>query len=114
VDNVATMPAERRLELFRETAARTSLSVDLVEKDFWGCWSLCRLFSRMADLPATLLFKGGTSLSKVFNAIERFSEDVDLSLNREDLGVAVFQSLLAGGPRHGQDVFRRNVHHVVA
>jgi hypothetical protein len=40
----------------------------------------------MADLPATLLFKGGTSLSKVFNAIERFSEDVDLSLNREDLG----------------------------
>ncbi len=86
MDNAATMPAERRAELFRETAARRSLSVDLIEKDFWVCWSLHRLFSRMADLPATLLFKGGTSLSKVFNAIDRFSEDVDLSLNREGLG----------------------------
>ena len=37
-------------------------------------------------MPATLIFKGGTSLSKVFDAIDRFSEDVDLSLNREDLG----------------------------
>jgi predicted nucleotidyltransferase component of viral defense system len=80
------MPAERRLELFRETAARRSLPVQLIEKDFWVCWSLHRLFSRMADLPATLLFKGGTSLSKVFGAIDRFSEDVDLSLNREGLG----------------------------
>ena len=86
VDNVATMPTEKRLELFRETAARRSLPVELIEKDFWVCWSLYRLFSRMADLPATLLFKGGTSLSKVFNVIDRFSEDVDLSLNREDLG----------------------------
>ncbi|MBN1588778.1 MAG: nucleotidyl transferase AbiEii/AbiGii toxin family protein [Pirellulales bacterium] len=84
MDNVATMSAERRTELFRETATRRSLPVDLIEKDFWVCWSLHRLFSRMADLPATLLFKGGTSLSKVFGAIERFSEDVDLSLKRED------------------------------
>ena len=88
MDNVASMPAERRLELFRETAARRSLPVELIEKDFWVCWSLHRLFSRMADLPATLLFKGGTSLSKVFDAIDRFSEDVDLSFNREDLGFA--------------------------
>lgn len=80
MDNVATMPTERRLELFRETAARRRLSVDLIEKNFWVCWSLNRLFSRMPDLPATLLFKGGTSLSKVFGAIERFSEDVDLSV----------------------------------
>ena len=62
--------------------------MELIEKDFWVCWSLHRLFSRTADLPATLLFKGGTSLSKVFDAIDRFSEDVDLSLNREDLGFA--------------------------
>jgi len=40
----------------------------------------------MPDLPAGLIFKGGTSLSKVFGVIERFSEDVDLSFNREDLG----------------------------
>ena len=58
MDNVATMPAERRMELFRETAAQRSLSVDLIEKDFWVCWSLYRLFSRMADLPATPRFQG--------------------------------------------------------
>jgi hypothetical protein len=86
MDKVATMPAERRSELFRETAAQKGLSVGLIEKDFWVCWSLYRLFAQQPNLSATLLFKGGTSLSKVFDAIDRFSEDVDLSLNREDLG----------------------------
>lgn len=38
------------------------------------------------DLPAKLIFKGGTSLSKVFRAVERFSEDIDLSFDRTDLG----------------------------
>ncbi|NQU21661.1 MAG: nucleotidyl transferase AbiEii/AbiGii toxin family protein [Candidatus Nealsonbacteria bacterium] len=47
--------------------------MELMEKDFWVCWSLHRLSLRTADLPATLLFKGGTSLSKVFDAIDRFS-----------------------------------------
>ena len=51
------------------------------------CWALKRLFT-LANPPAGLIFKGGTSLSKVFQAIERFSEDVDLSFNREDLGFA--------------------------
>jgi hypothetical protein len=86
MDKVATMPVDRRFELFRETAAKKRLSVGLVEKDFWVCWSLHRLSAQAPNLPATLLFKGGTSLSKVFDAIDRFSEDVDLSLNREDLG----------------------------
>jgi hypothetical protein len=86
MDEVATMPVDRRSELFRETAAERELSVGLVEKDFWVCWSLHRLSAQAPNLPATLLFKGGTSLSKVFDAIDRFSEDVDLSLNREDLG----------------------------
>ena len=86
MDKVATMPVDRRSELFRETAAKKGLSLGLVEKDFWVCWALHRLFAQVPNLPATLLFKGGTSLSKVFDAIDRFSEDVDLSLNREDLG----------------------------
>jgi hypothetical protein len=57
----------------------------IIEKDFWVCWTLKRLFT-LPDLPAGLLFKGGTSLSKVFGIIERFSEDVDLSFDRAGLG----------------------------
>ena len=48
----------------------------IVEKDFWVCWTLGRLFAH-PDLSRLLMFKGGTSLSKVFNLIERFSEDSD-------------------------------------
>ena len=51
----------------------------VLEKDFWVCWLLGVLFeSEFAD---SLVFKGGTSLSKVFGAIDRFSEDIDLSLS---------------------------------
>lgn len=64
----------------------------LVEKDFWVCWTLRRVFS-LPDPPARLLFKGGTSLSKVFNAIQRFSEDIDLSLDREALGCPAWNEL---------------------
>ena len=56
-----------------------------MEKDFWVCWTLKRVFT-LPDPPAGLLFKGGTSLSKVFGVIERFSEDVDLSFDRAGLG----------------------------
>ncbi len=85
MDKVARLGTKDRMELFMETAGRKRLPSALIEKDFWVCWSLGRLFS-LPQQPASMIFKGGTSLSKVFNAISRFSEDVDLSLNREDLG----------------------------
>jgi predicted nucleotidyltransferase component of viral defense system len=85
MDDVACWPARDRADLFEATALRRSLAVAIVEKDFWVCWALKRLFT-LPDPPAGLLFKGGTSLSKVFNAIERFSEDVDLSFDRAGLG----------------------------
>ena len=80
MDNVAVMPREDRAVLFRETAAKMGVAAVIVEKDFWVCWAL----SRMANLEEgqDLLFKGGTSLSKAFGLIERFSEDVDLAYNR--------------------------------
>jgi hypothetical protein len=86
MDKVAAMSDQTRFDLFQETSARSGLPDWMVEKDFWVCWSLHRLFGIQSALPATLLFKGGTSLSKVYHAINRFSEDVDLSLEREDLG----------------------------
>ena len=85
MDDVARFPAQDRGDLFLALADKRKFSVAVVEKDFWVCWALKRLFT-LADPPAGLIFKGGTSLSKVFGAIERFSEDVDLSFNRADLG----------------------------
>ena len=52
----------------------------IIEKDFWVVWVLGRIFSD-ARLNSILIFKGGTSLSKVFNLIGRFSEDIDLILD---------------------------------
>jgi predicted nucleotidyltransferase component of viral defense system len=77
-------PQERRL-FFEGTATPRNMQGPIVEKDFWVCWTLGELFC----LPAIgehLIFKGGTSLSKVFKVIERFSEDIDISIDRGFLG----------------------------
>ncbi len=85
MDDVARIPPADRRDLFTASASMRALSVVIVEKDFWVCWVLKQLFS-LPDPPAGLVFKGGTSLSKVWGVIDRFSEDVDLSFNRSDLG----------------------------
>jgi len=69
---------ERRLYI-EQAAIQRNVSPVIMEKDFWVCWLLGILFeSEFAD---SLVFKGGTSLSKVFGVIDRFSEDIDLSLS---------------------------------
>jgi hypothetical protein len=85
VNKVATTDARTRTELFGETAERKNLAEAIVEKDFWVCWVLKRLFSNKA-FEGRLLFKGGTSLSKIFHAINRFSEDIDLAVDYAALG----------------------------
>jgi hypothetical protein len=79
------MDARERAELFEETAARKNLAQAIIEKDFWVCWVLKQLFSNKA-FEGRLLFKGGTSLSKIFHAINRFSEDIDLAVDYIALG----------------------------
>lgn len=75
---------EQRLYI-EQAAIRRNVSPVIMEKDFWVCWLLSILFeSEFAD---SLVFKGGTSLSKIFGAIDRFSEDIDLSLSPAFLGV---------------------------
>jgi Nucleotidyl transferase AbiEii toxin, Type IV TA system len=74
---------------FAETAARLGTAVQNVEKDFWVCWTLDALFNGMDVGSPRLLFKGGTSLSKAFSLIPRFSEDIDITVFREDIGQAV-------------------------
>ena len=58
-----------------------------VEKDFWVCWTLGELFS-LPGIGEHLTFKGGTSLSKAWKLIERFSEDIDIVVDKEALGFA--------------------------
>ena len=85
MDDVARLSAGDRGDLFRSVAARRGLPDAIIEKDFWVCWVLKRVFS-LESPPAGILFKGGTSLSKVYKLIDRFSEDVDLSFDRAGLG----------------------------
>lgn len=75
--------AERKA-VFIETSARIGIRPDMVEKDFWVTWVLNQLFGhdRIAKI---FLFKGGTSLSKAYNSIKRFSEDIDLLLDLREV-----------------------------
>jgi len=86
MDKVARLPADDRAALFGETGAARGVATTIIEKDFWVCWTLKRLFGLREKGATTLIFKGGTSLSKAFDAIRRFSEDIDLSIDRADLG----------------------------
>lgn len=63
--------------------AETKLNVKarIIEKDIWVCWVLQKLFT----FPIEMAFKGGTSLSKVHNLINRFSEDVDVTIDYREL-----------------------------
>ena len=74
MNSIAVLVDDKRRELFSESSAKKGISPAIVEKDFWVCWVLFRLFEH-AELSCKILFKGGTSLSKVFYLIERFSED---------------------------------------
>ncbi len=78
--HIAHLPTQERQALFNETATAMGITAAAVEKDFWICWVLLHIFED-DFLRAHLRFKGGTSLSKCYQAIERFSEDIDLVLD---------------------------------
>lgn len=84
---IATISEEDRQALFHNTAAKMGLPDAIIEKDFWVCWMLDYLFHRSA-WKDKIAFKGGTSLSKTYGLIERFSEDIDLILDWRVLGYA--------------------------
>ncbi len=76
------------LSAFDTTAQRLGTSAQNIEKDFWVCWTLDVLFNGLKEGGPRLLFKGGTSLSKGFGLISRFSEDIDVTVFRDDIGEA--------------------------
>ena len=82
---LAASEKERR-DLFIGAADRLRTIEQNIEKDFWVCWTLDALFNELEAGGPRLLFKGGTSLSKGYGLIERFSEDIDITVFREDIG----------------------------
>ena len=83
--HVAKFSDNDKRRLFRNTADKMGLNDAIVEKDFWVCFTLDYLFQR-SPWKDSITFKGGTSLSKAFRLISRFSEDIDLILDWRVLG----------------------------
>ncbi|MER9018283.1 nucleotidyl transferase AbiEii/AbiGii toxin family protein [Mesorhizobium sp. M0898] len=92
---IAASPRDR-LDLFLATANRIGAPVGNVEKDFWVCWTLNSLYHERPAGEPRLLFKGGTSLSKGYGLIRRFSEDIDVTVFRDDLDEAASVEELEG------------------
>jgi len=81
---LALTPEERRIACL-QVEEKMGLQAASVEKDFWVCWTL-RELTRLPGVGEHLTFKGGTSLSKGWGLIERFSEDIDIVVSRDFLG----------------------------
>ena len=84
MDRFAVLPAAEKAPYFEMKAADLGILPDFVEKDFWVCWILKQLFS-LEKIGEHITFKGGTSLSRCYNAIYRFSEDIDIAIDRKYL-----------------------------
>ena len=82
---LAASQRERR-DLFLTTANRLGTAEQNAVKDFWVCWTLDALFNDLAAGGPRLLFRGATSFSKGYGLIERFSEDIDITVFRDDIG----------------------------
>ena len=85
MDTFLTLPAERRHLLCEQAAAYHGLPPAIIKKDFWVCWILRALFG-LPGWEEQFTFKGGTSLSKGWQLIARFSEDIDVVISRASLG----------------------------
>ncbi|MCA0943210.1 nucleotidyl transferase AbiEii/AbiGii toxin family protein [Salipiger pacificus] len=77
------LAAADRQEVLEIAASASGRPVHLLEKDIWVVWCLETLFG--SDIGAPLVFKGGTSLSKAYQVIKRFSDDVDLTYDIREL-----------------------------
>ena len=81
-----TLSQIERKNLIQKVAFELGMRFDIIEKDIWVCYVLEKLFS-IEELKGKLVFKGGTCLSKAYGLIERFSEDIDLTIGRSYLNL---------------------------
>lgn len=82
--NLLDLSAKERVQIFSDISTATKLPTQSIEKDWWVTMVLRALFS--SSFAPFIAFKGGTSLSKCWKLIDRFSEDVDIAIDREFLG----------------------------
>ena len=85
MNSILKLTPSQRTELYQAASQKLGIGEIIIEKDFWVCWTLQQLFS-LPGIASHLIFKGGTSLSKAWGVITRFSEDIDVSLGRDWLG----------------------------
>jgi hypothetical protein len=97
-------------ELIIRASSKLHISPVLVEKDFWVSWLLNKIFQH--EISKDIIFKGGTSLSKCYGIISRFSEDIDLTIDRkifnnpeneESLSNKGLQRLIESNDKHASD-----------
>jgi len=89
-DEFLKIPTDEQLRTINALSARQGKPATILEKDIWVCWTLKTLF----EMPnkKNMAFKGGTSLSKAYNIIKRFSEDVDVTIDYRDFVTEVSPS----------------------
>ncbi|MEK1893086.1 MAG: nucleotidyl transferase AbiEii/AbiGii toxin family protein [Rhizobium sp.] len=87
--------ADDRRALFSTVAAGLETRAENVEKDLYVCWILDFLFNQRKGDPVNLYFKGGTSLSKAYNVIKRFSEDIDIGIYKADIAAPLEDEIAA-------------------
>jgi predicted nucleotidyltransferase component of viral defense system len=90
MNNWQSITLDRQRLIIGNIANRTGLSPHAIEKDWWVTMVLKALFE--TSCAEHLVFKGGTSLSKGWNLIERFSEDIDVAISREFFGITGISS----------------------
>lgn len=103
---VAKLSAQDRSDLFADAAEQMGIRPSIVEKDFWVCLVLQFLFGEHS-LKKHMVFKGGTSLSKAYSLIQRFSEDIDLILDLQLLGFDRAEPLRDLTSKTKQDKFNK-------
>ena len=84
MDKFYNIPNDTKADIFRDAGEKTNLPAYAVEKDWWVVQTLSILFEM--EIGKHMVFKGGTSLSKAWGLIERFSEDIDLAVDRRFYG----------------------------
>jgi hypothetical protein len=82
MNEIYLLPKDERVLFFRIASDIMNIPFEIIEKDYWVVWILEQLFA-LEKLKSHLTFKGGTSLSKIYGLIDRFSEDIDLSIERD-------------------------------
>jgi len=87
MDGFLRLSSGDRISYCRQASERMDnpLPAPVIEKDFWVCWTL-QLLNQVPELNGNITFKGGTSLSKAWGMIDRFSEDLDIAVNRRLFG----------------------------